>query len=166
MRISPPLPRKLSEHPASPKAESATESSAEEDESGSPFVRPPTAPLRHATSASRSTAPPNLSSSQKRSVSPMSKSPLVGASRATSGSARAETPKQGDDKTSDDDSSPIKPPPKKVKAAQASSSESDSESERRARIAQLKGNASGSGMDGGGAKRSVRQPIKRGGKRF
>jgi hypothetical protein len=95
----------------------------------------------------------------------MSRSPLAGSFQATS--SRPKTPGQtagrDDDKASDDDSSPLKPPPKKAKAAHLSSSESDSEAERKAHVAQLKGNVTGSG---GAAKRGVRQPIKRGGKRF
>ncbi|KDQ57166.1 hypothetical protein JAAARDRAFT_178741 [Jaapia argillacea MUCL 33604] len=57
--------------------------------------------------------------------------------------------------SSDTDSSPIRPPAKKQKPTVQSESEEDSEAERKRRVANIRGGKGG-----------VRQPIKRGGKRF
>ncbi len=145
LRVSPPLSSSRAFKSPLTKSGSATESSDGEDPSTQP------------------TRPTEISSTA------IQESPSKAVSQAAS---RAKMPEQGRsviqaDKTSDDDSSPLRPPPKKAKPARVSSGESDSESERKARIAQLK-NASGSNRGGGGAqaKRGVRQPIKRGGKRF
>ena len=121
------------------------------------------------SSATESSDGEDPSTQPQRSVSPGTRK---GPSKPTSQVAsRARTPEQSrvvqSDKISDDDSSPLKPPPKKAKPAKISSGESDSESERKSRIAQLKGSAgASSGTGAGQAKRGVRQPIKRGGKRF
>lgn len=172
MRVSPP--RHPATKPLPPtKADCATESSADEDEASStlpPAIAPP-----HSGTSGRKLKPGRSTSSgvslNKRSVSPALRgSPVTSRAASHTRTPERQTKAVADaDKTTDDDSSPLKPPPKKARPAQASSSESDSESERRARIAQLKGGsgaASGSGVGGGAVKRGVRQPIKRGGKRF
>ncbi|KAF9450328.1 hypothetical protein P691DRAFT_798218 [Macrolepiota fuliginosa MF-IS2] len=161
MQISPPR-QQASELPPT-KADSATESSTDEGEQLSlagARSRSGMSPVRKLTP--RRSASPGVSHppAARPSASPI---PRPSASRTKTLEVRPDA-----DKTSDDDSSPQKPPPKRIKPAQMSSSESDSESERRARVAQLKAgpSGSGSGMGGGPAKRNVRQPIKRGGKRF
>ncbi|KAJ3565774.1 hypothetical protein NP233_g7426 [Leucocoprinus birnbaumii] len=166
MRIS-PSPRRAPKSTRLPvKGDSATESSEDE---GEPSALAPTRAKMSQSQTSRQLTPKRLASPEPSYLQPAaspnarSKSPLVEPSRSTT--VRAKTPEQAiatGGQTSDDDSSPVKPPQKKAKAAQLSSSDSDSEAERKARVAQLKGNAIG----GGTAKRGVRQPIKRGGKRF
>ncbi|KXN91725.1 Vacuolar calcium ion transporter [Leucoagaricus sp. SymC.cos] len=161
MRISPASQQTSKLSPSPAKADSATEeSSADEGETSNSLVQ--------AQSQRDDKVMPRLSVSPKAiigSSKTRSRSPLVQSSRAAS--ARAKTPEQVAEQVDDitDDSSPIKPPPKKARATQGSSSEDDSESERRARVAQLKANSAGSAM-AGAARRGVRQPIKRGGKRF
>lgn len=158
MRVSPP-PQRASKPGFSPaKAGSATEESSEDEGGRANFLAPPA--IASQSQANRNPTPKHLTSPKflQPSASPnaRSKSPLAEPSRSTF--VHAKTPEQAE-KTSDDDSSPVKPPQKKVKAAHLSSSDSDSEAERRA---QLKFNTTGAGA----AKRGVRQPIKRGGKRF
>jgi hypothetical protein len=148
---------------ASPaKASSATESSADEAEPTRPFVSPASP---HSQTSIRPTF--RRSGSPKILHTRNSASPKAGSSRAAPPHATTpEAVKGGYDETSDDNLSPVKPPSKRAKRVEASPSSSDSESERRAHLAQLKGTTSGSGMGGGPPKKGVRQPIKRGGKRF
>ncbi|KAF5359724.1 hypothetical protein D9756_003364 [Leucocoprinus leucothites] len=158
MRVSPP-PQRASKPGFSPaKAGSATEESSEDEGGRASSLAPPA--IASQSQANRNPTPKHLTSPKflQPSASPnaRSKSPLAEPSRSTF--VHAKTPEQAE-KTSDDDSSPVKLPQKKVKAAHLSSSDSDSEAERRA---QLKFNTTGAGA----AKRGVRQPIKRGGKRF
>lgn len=146
MPVSPPPARKLSTPVSPAKADSATESSADE---GQPSIslQPP-----HARNSPQIATNSRASSAQKRSLSPVP--------------SRTKTPEQHSDQASDDDSSPVRRPLKKAKAARAVSDESDSESEKKAGGSQLKGNAGGSRMGGGTQRRGPRQPVKRGGKKF
>ncbi|EKM78712.1 hypothetical protein AGABI1DRAFT_121142 [Agaricus bisporus var. burnettii JB137-S8] len=146
MPVSPPPARKLSTPVSPAKADSATESSADEKQPNI-SLQPP-----HARNSPQIATNSRASSAQKRSLSPVP--------------SRTKTPEQHSDQASDDDSSPVRRPLKKAKAARAVSDESDSESEKKAGGSQLKSNAGGSRMGGGTQRRGPRQPVKRGGKKF
>jgi len=135
------------------KADSTTEKSEEDDAVG-PLAPPAISTQSQAILSRPLVSPRSLSGDLNTGGDMRSKSPLARTSDRTP--ALTATSKQSD---LDDSSSLAKKP-------QASSSDSDSEAERRARIARLKGNARESGTREGITNRSVRQPIKRGGKRF
>lgn len=144
-----------SKHPLA-KADSATEESESDG-----LLAPPA--IHSQSQASHNISPRPLVSLKSLPTSSdtaggiRSRSPLAKESDLTP--TLAKTFEQNGGTDSDSDSTP----PKK---AQASPSDSDSEAERRARVARLKSNARGSGTGQGTAKSGVRQPIKRGGKRF
>jgi hypothetical protein len=137
-KSSPPRRRELTD----PKADSATESSADEGEQNN-SLQPPSVPS-HRSVSPKVAETSRASSTQKRSLSPIY--------------THTKTSEKDHDQTSDDDSSPVKPPSKKVKAVSATSDDSDSELERKVGASQPKGT--------GGQRRGPRQPVKRGGKKF
>ena len=155
-RDSPSL-KKISElkHPLA-KADSATEESESDG-----LLAPPA--IHSQSQASHNISPRPLVSLKSLPTDSdtaggiRSRSPLAKESDLTP--TLAKTFEQNGGTDSDSDSTP----PKK---AQASPSDSDSEAERRARVARLKSNARESGTGQGTAKSGVRQPMKRGGKRF
>jgi hypothetical protein len=150
MQSSPLRRRKLTNPLSSARADSATESSADEGEQNISLQSPNV--LSHRGVSPKVADSPRAPSTQKRSLSPIS--------------AHAKTPGKDRDQTSDDDSSPVKPPLKKAKAALTASDDSDSELEGKAGGSQPKGNGVGFGMGGGSQRRGPRQPVKRGGKKF
>jgi len=133
---------------------SKVDSATEEDDAVGPLA-PPTISSQSQAVLSRPLVSPRSLPTDFNTGSDI-KSKSLPAKTSDQTPALARTSEQSDL----DDSSSF---PKKL---QASSSDSDSEAERRARIARLKGNARESGTREGITNRSVRQPIRRGGKRF
>jgi len=144
--------KQKSESPHS-RADSATEKSEEGDAVG--LLPPSTISSQSQAALSRPLVSPRSLPTDINTGSDIKSKPLS-ANTSDQTPALARASKQSD--PDDSSSLPRKP--------QASASDSDSEAERRARIARLKGNARESGTREGITNRSVRQPFKRGQKRF
>jgi len=143
--------KQKSESPHS-RADSATEKSEEGDAVG--LLPLPTISSQSQAALSRPLVSPRSLPTDLNTGSDI-KSKSLSANTSDQTPALARASEQSDP---DGSSLPRKP--------QASASGSDSEAERRARIARLKGNVRESGTREGITNRSVRQPFKRGQKRF